>query len=129
VDRLIEGCANISNVEVCVSNVTLEYALAEAGEHNPHHMAEAWVAIFERQPQNLNADVLRGCANLEEQTLTVWRSICLADGGRRKAKFAQSLAERLKAQDGENYRVPQTEFVIPQHLQNAIEHALGRPAN
>ncbi len=125
VGQLIADCEDVPSVRVSISNVTLEYALAEAGEQNPHHMTDAWTAIFTGQPQNLNQEVLRQCGNHEQRTLAIWRPICLADGGRRKAQFAQSLADSLKAKDGEQYRIPLAEFVVPACLRTAIEHAVG----
>ncbi len=111
--------AGHANVEVFISDVTLEYDLAMAGQGNPSVMTQTWLDCFEGQPRTLNQALLDAAGtDLRNQALAVWRGICVADSAGSKAEFANLLADALAMeQDGQ----PAVPFVIPDYLQNAIK--------
>jgi putative ATP-dependent endonuclease of OLD family len=126
VTNLEVACRNNPVLSVRTSTVTFEYDLAIAGEHNPNVITQAWESAFDGNPTNLNQARIEELANTAARALRIWRAICIADDGRRKAVFAQALAALLdkKNPDG-TYAVSPEEFVIPTYLREAITHALG----
>jgi putative ATP-dependent endonuclease of OLD family len=126
VTNLQAACAGNGVLRICCASVTFEYDLALAGEHNAHIITQAWEQTFTAQPVNLNQARIGALPDTTARALHIWRAICIADDGRRKASFAQALATVLddKQADGV-YRIPPEHFAIPQYLREAITHALG----
>jgi hypothetical protein len=116
------------NPVLCVkkASVTFEYDLAVAGEHNPAMIARAWETTFAGNPTNLNQACIEQLPDTAARALHTWRAICLADNGKRKAVFAQSLAALLdqKNPDG-TYTISHEEFAVPTYLREAVTHAMG----
>jgi putative ATP-dependent endonuclease of OLD family len=116
------------NPVLCVkkASVTFEYDLAVAGEHNAAIIARAWETTFAGNPINLTQARIEELPDAAARALHIWRAICVADNGKRKAVFAQALAELLnqKNPDG-TYTIITDEFAVPTYLQEAITHALG----
>lgn len=115
-------------VQVFHSKVTLEYSLADAGVKNPSIMCKVWEDQFAGTPRTLNATRLKACeGNHEQEVLAVWRAICLSDANCSKAEFAQALAEALDEKVDGNYRIPETDFTIPDYLLKAFNHVISAP--
>jgi putative ATP-dependent endonuclease of the OLD family len=116
------------NPTICIkkASVTFEYDLALAGEHNPDLIARAWEKVFAGQPQNLNQAAITLLDDTPARALHIWRAICIADDGRRKASFAQELATLLDQKNADGtYTITPERFTVPQYLREAITHALG----
>lgn len=110
---------------VFLSQVTLEYDLAAAGDENPLLMTTAWESTFTRPPGTLNrARLEQAGTTREERALCVWRGICRASHTGSKAEFAQALALALDSrnEDGNwSHR-----FEVPGYLARAIRHVTGK---
>nr|WP_253817392.1 AAA family ATPase [Myxococcus xanthus] len=107
---------------VFVSAVTLEFELASAALENASVMVDAWLRGY-KQPRRstLQHHSIANSTTPEERALVLWRHLCLADGGRRKADFAHALAAILDEE-------PERTFTVPGYLRDAIEHACRRSA-
>lgn len=106
------------SVEVFLSKVTLEYDLADASTGNPDVMASVWESCFEGRPGTFNTQILADAgANHDARVLAAWRGICKANHTGSKAHFAHLLAEWIDSN-------PESEFSVPEYIQNAINHAI-----
>jgi putative ATP-dependent endonuclease of OLD family len=129
VAKLIKDYEANEFVHVFHSDVTLEYSLADAGLKNPSIMCKVWEDQFDGTPRTLNARRLEACGgNHGQEVLAVWRAICLSDATCSKAEFAQALAEALDEKADGNYRIPETDFTIPDYLLKAFNHVIPAPA-
>ncbi len=116
-------------VRVFHSDMTLEYTLADAGLRNPSIMCKVWEDQYDGTPRTLNATRLKACGGIHgQEVLAVWRGICLSDATCSKAEFAQALAEALDEKVDGNYRIPATDFTIPDYLLRAFSHVIPAPA-
>ena len=127
VTNLEAACRDNPVLRVQSAQVTFEYNLALAGDHNARIIAQAWEQATTGDPTILNAERIEQLPNTPERALHVWRAICIADGGKRKAAFAQALATLLDNKEANGrYTISPDTFAIPQYLREAITHALGR---
>jgi len=129
VDGEIEVCARAQElraqfeeserVGIFLSQVTLEYDLADAGLGNPDIMAEIWENSFRGMPETFNRETLQAAGrDRGDRVLATWRGICKADHSGSKAHFAHLLSEWLA--DNE-----EAEFAVPGYIQDAIRHVLA----
>ena len=122
---LIERFNNHGTVKVYNSQVTLEYDLADAGDHNSALMAEVWNDCFKGSPVTFNSNSLAAAGGERRaQALCVWRGICRASHTGSKAEFAQRLATRLE-QSGKNGK-PGVSFEVPKYIEDAIEFVVSK---
>jgi putative ATP-dependent endonuclease of OLD family len=104
-------------VRISLSQVTLEYDIADAGPSNPDIMAQIWEDSFQGRPQTFNRERLQAAGeDHKERVLSVWRGICKAEHSGSKAYFAHLLSEWLADNK-------QTEFAVPGYISDAIRHA------
>lgn len=126
VSRLKESLAQNGIVRVFHSQVTLEYDLASAGNHNADLICDAWERCFQggSGPRTFNRSILEACRdNLEDRALAVWRGICRGHATRSKSEFAQQLAEMLEEKDSlGNYKISEDKFIIPDYIKESINH-------
>jgi len=115
VRRLRRECAGSPIIRVFVSDVTLEYDLAAAGELNPLIMAECWERYYPGGRTLRRADV--EAADPGERPLLVWRGICRAAHSASKAGFAHVLAEWLEQHSDV---VSNGGFGVPKYLKDAF---------
>lgn len=108
----------INKICVKLSEITLEYDLAKASEHNPFTIAKAWDLCFDGSPKTLNEAVLKSLKSTEEQAMRIWRVICLSGNVHGKGDLASNLSLVLeeKNDNGEF----SNQFVVPQYIQDAI---------
>lgn len=114
--RLIRTFENFDNVTVFHSKITLEYDLANSGENNPLVMAEAWEKISNSgSSKNLNKSVIENLKTLDDKSLWIWRSVCLAESSYSKGDLANSLADLL-----ENNKSNAEYFTVPKYITDAV---------
>lgn len=118
--KLVESFVDHQTVKVFHSQVTLEFDLAEAGDVNSLHLAEAWERCFDGMPRTLTrAMVARGGLSRLDKALAVWRGVCLSSSTGTKAELAQHLTDMLAEDAG----CPG--FVVPHYLAAAIRHVVA----
>jgi putative ATP-dependent endonuclease of OLD family len=103
-------------VEVCPSEVTLEYDLAAASEENALVIATEWEKQFKTRPGTLDRAQIEGITGKETRALAVWRGICRADTTGSKAELAHFLAERLDSPPSGS-----AEFAVPPYIRKAVD--------
>ena len=110
-------------VRVFLSQVTLEYDLAAAGDTNADIMACAWEGCFEGTPGTFNQKrVEQAGAVLTEKALAAWRGICRASPAVGKAEFVHRLSAMLAGEDGS--KTCPEKFTVPTYLKDAIEYVV-----
>ena len=115
--RLTAQFAESERVKICLSQVTLEYDLADAGPSNPDIMAQIWEVSFPGRPQTFNRQRLQAAGEDHgERVLCAWRGICKAEHSGSKAHFAHLLSEWLADSD-------ETVFAVPGYIRDAIRHS------
>lgn len=108
--------ADSERVMISLSQVTLEYDLADAGRGNPNIIAQIWEDSFSGMPQTFNREILQAAGDDHgARVLAAWRGICKADHSGSKAHFAHLLSEWLSDNPG-------TVFAVPGYIENAIVH-------
>ena len=106
-------------VHVYPSQVTLEFDLAEAGDDNAYHLAEAWEECFDATPRTFSrASVAAEGMSRRDKALAAWRGICLASSAGSKADLAHNLTEMLS----NPANCPG--FVVPGYIEAAIRHVV-----
>ena len=110
--RLQELVEGRTDVRVFPSSVTLEYDLAEAGDHNPFVMADLWKELLPKG-RTLTREMLDRQPSHSDRALTIWRGVCLANHTGSKAELAHRLTEWLADNQG-------VEFTIPGYIENAV---------
>lgn len=111
-------------VEVFLSELTLEYDLAKAGDENAKTMALAWEECFIGNPGTFNQQRVAAAApSREEKAMTAWRGICRSENTGSKAAFAHRLAAILDEKNKGSFKV---EFEVPGYLKDAIEHVVSK---
>ena len=132
-DRVVSlttAVQGIENVRVLNSRVTLEYDLAHADDVNTGVICEVWESLFTNRPGTLNADILAACPSHMRRALEIWRVICRSKTSRGKAEFAQALASKLGKKNGDStYELATAGFIVPQYIQDAINHVVPRVAS
>ena len=115
--RLTAQFAGSERVKILLSQVTLEYDLADAGPGNPDIMAQIWEDSFSGRPQTFNRERLQAAGeDHENRVLSAWRGICKAEHSGSKAHFAHLLSEWLADNN-------EAEFSVPAYIGDAIRHA------
>ncbi|AHZ85174.1 DNA replication and repair protein RecF [Bdellovibrio bacteriovorus] len=119
--------ADSTVVKPFISQVTLEYDLAEANIVNSVVMKTAWESLF----SSGSSDVMRDedFVDVTEKrilALAIWRGICRSSTSKSKADFADVLAEKLlKKNDQGLLEVPDGNFAVPLYIKEAIEHVIS----
>jgi putative ATP-dependent endonuclease of OLD family len=113
--------AGCPTVRVEVSNVTLEYDLANAAAPNALCMFDAWASCYSSKPSQLTKANLEGLATAGERALLLWRAVCRGSPQHGKAELAQALASAL--QDAQQPPA----FTVPDYIARAIRHAARVP--
>lgn len=116
------------NVQVCASEVTLEYDIAKASEASAVALQEAWRGCYERRGGKPTKADLQRASSSDERALLIWRPLCLGDPVHGKAEAAQALASLLEEKD-EAGRLKVPSFDVPKYIEDAIRHVLPRGAN
>ena len=115
--KLVESFDGHATVRVFHSKLTLEYDLAEAGDGNAFHMAEAWHRCFEGTPRTLTREMVASEGqSRRDKALTVWRGVCLASSSGSKAELAQHLTDMLSD------KAACPDFEVPAYLASAIRY-------
>lgn len=115
--KLRESFEGHATVRVYNSKLTLEYDLAEAGDANALHVADAWERCFEGNPRTLTRAMVQDSGvSRRDKALIVWRGVCLASSTGSKAELAQHLTNML----ADPAACPG--FVVPDYLKAAIEY-------
>ncbi len=112
-------------VDVSISELTLEYDLAAAGEENAAIMTSVWEECFTRKPGTLNAEILEAAGEVTaDRAITVWRGICRAEHTGSKAELSHRLAQRLDLRDPDGrFR---DAFAVPEYLKRAINFVVEK---
>lgn len=112
--QLVSMFGSHPTVRVFVSQVTLEFDLADASPSNAALMAEVWESCFSGKPGTFNRDIEAAAPTPRDKALAAWRGICRAEHSGSKARFAQRLAAALEEKE------MQGTFVVPRYLKDAI---------
>jgi len=119
--NLLSLFTNHPTVQVCPSQVTLEYDLAEAGDENASLMAKAWEDCFVGKPGTFNsAKVVAAGNSRDAKALAAWRGVCRASHTGSKAELAHRLAAELLRKDQNGQW--EAAFEVPGYLKRAINY-------
>jgi putative ATP-dependent endonuclease of the OLD family len=123
--KLISTFSSRDCAIVKVSELTLEYDLAKAGNNNALVMAEAWEACFDGTPRTFSKSKLASLTTKEEKALAAWRGICRADNTGSKADLAHNLTALLleMKDDKSGWKY---DFSVPDYIKQAIEFVVQK---